>query len=85
MGVVITHASHANDHEVMTVDKEDSLELKAQGLIDWARLALCHRVKVMFTSSVLPQRKVRGVCRSTLQAEARFRWESRKATDSEQL
>ena len=37
---VITDASHANEHEVMTVDTEDSLELlRKQGLIAWARLA----------------------------------------------
>ena len=70
---VITDASHANEHEVMTVDKEDSLELhRSQG----ARLNCLGTPSLMSSDEghvhliSFASKKVRRVCRSTLQAEA---------------
>eukprot|EP00439_Symbiodinium_sp_Y106_P059738 s1939_g8.t1 len=84
---VITDASHTNEHEVMTVDKEDSLELhRSQG----ARLHCLGTPGLMSSDEghvhliSFASKKVRRVCRSTLQAEAYTLQTSKKETDSEQ-
>ena len=85
---VITDASHAHEHEVMTADKEDSLELhRSQG----ARLNCLGTPSLMSSDEghvhliSFASKKVRRVCRSTLQAEAYTRQTGvEEETDSEQ-